>query len=117
MEAHPDLSDDRRNALLQSLTAVGLSKPLGYLPLYTIEKFLRLTPKTLADAAAKRSLARFKSMQQPVASRAVRFMHTIVRRWRAFCRETLLSFEPLDFLWTRMNLYSRSLQYGLRTNT
>ncbi|MBY5771985.1 hypothetical protein E0H38_19525 [Rhizobium leguminosarum bv. viciae] len=57
MEAHPDLSDERRNALLQSLTAVGLSKPIGYLPLYTIEKFLRLSPEALADDAAKRCLA------------------------------------------------------------
>lgn len=57
MEAYPKLSDEQQNALLQSLTAVGVSKPIGYLPLYTIEKLLRLTPEALADAAAKRGLA------------------------------------------------------------
>lgn len=30
---------------------------MGYLPLYTIEKFLRSTPETLAAIAAKRGLA------------------------------------------------------------
>jgi hypothetical protein len=57
MKTPAHLSDEQRNALLQSLTAVGWSKPIGYLPLYTIEKFLRLTPQVLADAAAKRGLA------------------------------------------------------------
>lgn len=57
MQSHPSLSDEQRNALLQSLTGVGVSKPIGYLPLFTIEKFLRLTPEALADAAAKRGLA------------------------------------------------------------
>jgi len=57
MEVLPTLSDEQRNTLLQSLMEVGVSKPIGYLPLYTIEKFLRLTPEALADAAAKLGLA------------------------------------------------------------
>ncbi|MNE21461.1 hypothetical protein D3C80_1146260 [compost metagenome] len=57
MEVHPTLSDKQRNTLLQSLMEVGVSKPIGYLPLYKIEKFLRLRPEALADAAAKRGLA------------------------------------------------------------
>ncbi|TBZ95273.1 hypothetical protein E0H57_33445 [Rhizobium leguminosarum bv. viciae] len=43
-------------------------------------------------------------------------MHTIVRRSRASCKKTLRPFVPLDFRWTRMNLYPRSLQFGLRSN-
>ncbi|MEK1895623.1 MAG: hypothetical protein AAAB20_20505 [Rhizobium sp.] len=42
---------------MRSLTDVSSSKPVGYLPLYTIEKFLRSTPETLAAIAATRGLA------------------------------------------------------------
>jgi len=52
-----DLNDEERDVLLRSLTDVGPSKPVGYLPLYTIEKFLRSTPETLAAAAGTRGLA------------------------------------------------------------
>ena len=31
--------------LLRSLMAVGPSKPVGYLPLHTIEEFVKLRPK------------------------------------------------------------------------
>ncbi len=50
-------NEDERNALLRSLTTIGPSKPVGYLPLYTIEKFARLAPDTVAAAAAARGLA------------------------------------------------------------
>jgi len=50
-------NDEQRDVLLRSLTEVGSSKPVGYLPLYTIEKFLRCTPETIAAVAAKRGLA------------------------------------------------------------
>jgi hypothetical protein len=52
-----DPSEDERNALLHSLTAVGPSKPVGYLPLYTIEEFVQLPPETVAAAVAARGLA------------------------------------------------------------
>ncbi len=42
---------------MRSLTEVGSSKPVGYLPLYTIEKILRSTPETLAAIAVTRGLA------------------------------------------------------------
>lgn len=43
--------------MLRSLTDVGPSKPIGYLPLYTIEEFLRSSPETLAAVAATRGCA------------------------------------------------------------
>ncbi|CAN7286222.1 hypothetical protein [Rhizobium sp. LjRoot258] len=52
-----ELNDEQRDVLLRSLTEVGSSKPVGYLPLYTIEKFLRSAPETLAAIAAKHGLA------------------------------------------------------------
>lgn len=52
-----DLNEEERSALLRSLTEVGSSKPVGYLPLYTIKKFMRTTPEALAAAAAARGLA------------------------------------------------------------
>jgi hypothetical protein len=52
-----DLSEEERSALLRSLTEVDPSKPVGYLPLYTIEEFVRTTPEALAAAAAARGLA------------------------------------------------------------
>jgi hypothetical protein len=42
--------------LLRSLTEVGPSKPVGYLPLYTIEEFVQLTPEAVAAAATARGL-------------------------------------------------------------
>ncbi|SEI14033.1 hypothetical protein SAMN05216228_102789 [Rhizobium tibeticum] len=46
-----------RSAILRSLTLVGPSKPVGYLPINTIKRFLDTTPKALAAAAARRGLA------------------------------------------------------------
>ncbi|MBY5523413.1 hypothetical protein [Rhizobium leguminosarum] len=51
------LDDKMRSAILHSLTAVGRSKPVGYLPIYTIKRFLKTTPKALAASAARRGLA------------------------------------------------------------
>lgn len=57
MAATPELSEDERNALLRSLTEVGPSKPVGYLPLNTIENIAQLDPETVAAAARARGLA------------------------------------------------------------
>jgi hypothetical protein len=51
------LSDEERHMLLRSLSDVGPSKPIGYLPLYTIKEFLRSSPEILAADAATRGLA------------------------------------------------------------
>lgn len=52
-----ELDEAQRDMLLRSLTEVGSSKPVGYLPLYTIEEFLRSTPESVAASAATRGLA------------------------------------------------------------
>lgn len=57
MATSPEISEDERNALLRSLTEVGPSKPVGYLPLSTIENIARLDPGTVAAAARARGLA------------------------------------------------------------
>ena len=57
METSPELSEEERNALLRSLTEVGPSKPVGYLPLITIETIAQLDPETVAAEARARGLA------------------------------------------------------------
>ena len=42
---------------LRGLTDVGPTKPVGYLPLYTIEEFVQLTPEAVAAAATARGFA------------------------------------------------------------
>jgi hypothetical protein len=54
---HREPNKDEQQALLRSLIDVGSSKPVGYLPLYTIQEFLHLTPRAVAAAAAARGLA------------------------------------------------------------
>ena len=51
------MNEEERDVVLRSLTEVGRSKPVGYLPLYTIEKFAQTTPEALAAAAVARGLA------------------------------------------------------------
>src|SRR5262245_61627149 len=50
-------TEDERQTLLRSLTDVGTSKPVGYLPLHTIKDFVRLSPEAVAGAATARGLA------------------------------------------------------------
>ena len=57
MARRPEPSENDRQALLRSLTEVGPSKPVGYLPLHTIEEFVQLTPEAVAAAATARGLA------------------------------------------------------------
>ncbi|SDR64238.1 hypothetical protein SAMN05519103_09566 [Rhizobiales bacterium GAS113] len=57
MARRPEPSEDERQTLLRSLTEVGPSKPVGYLPLYTIKDFVQLTPEAVAAAATARGLA------------------------------------------------------------
>jgi hypothetical protein len=56
MARRPELSEHDRRALLRSLMEVGPSKPVGYLPLYTIEDFVLQTPEAVAAAATARGL-------------------------------------------------------------
>jgi len=53
----PEPSENDRQALLRSLTEVGPSKPVGYLPLHTIEEFVQMAPEAVAATAASRGLA------------------------------------------------------------
>jgi hypothetical protein len=57
MAKRSEPSDDERRTLLRSLTEVGPSKPVGYLPLHTIRGFLKRTPEAVAAVAAARGLA------------------------------------------------------------
>jgi hypothetical protein len=57
MTRRPEPNEDEEQALLRSLMDVGSCKPVGYLPLYTIQKFLNRTPEAVAAAAAARGLA------------------------------------------------------------
>ena len=57
MARRPEPSENDRQALLRSRTEVGPTKPVGYLPLYTIEEFVQLTPEAVAAAATARDLA------------------------------------------------------------
>lgn len=52
----PVPSEDERRFLSRSLTEVGPSKPVGYLPLYTLKDFVQLSPETVAAAATTRGL-------------------------------------------------------------
>jgi hypothetical protein len=52
--SEPD--EDKRKTLLRSLTEVGSTKPVGYLPLQTIKDFVKLSPGTIAADATKRGL-------------------------------------------------------------
>jgi hypothetical protein len=63
----PDLSEEERNSLLRSLTEVGPAKPIGYLPLQAIEKFLRLPPEALAAAAIAQGLSTAQFAPPPVS--------------------------------------------------
>lgn len=54
MSARRTISNAERSAILSSLIQVGPSKPIGYLPLYTIRDVLQMDPDTLCrDAEAK----------------------------------------------------------------
>jgi hypothetical protein len=50
-------SENERQALLRSLMAVGPAKPVGYLPIHTIEELAQFTPEAIAAASAARGLA------------------------------------------------------------
>lgn len=57
MARRPGPSETDRQALLRDLTEIGPTKPVGYLPLYTIEEFVQLTSEAVAAAATARGLA------------------------------------------------------------
>jgi hypothetical protein len=57
MTTRPEPSEGERQALLRGLTEIGPSKPVGYLPLHTINNFVQLSPEAVAAAATARGLA------------------------------------------------------------
>jgi hypothetical protein len=73
----PVPSEDERRFLLRSLTEVGPSKPVGYLPLYTIRDFVQLSPETVAAAATARGLttAQFSPQECCIKSGALYVYH------------------------------------------
>ena len=100
-----DLNKEERSALLRSLTEVGPSKPAGYLPLYTIEAFVRMTPEALAAAAAARTLAtaQFTPADSCIKSGALYVYHreTLADLLRANVKAVCaagLPLEPDDFI-------------------
>ena len=70
-----DLNEEERNALLRSLTEVGSARPIGYLPLYTIKKFVRTTPEALAAAARGLATAQFTPADSCTKSGALYVYH------------------------------------------
>lgn len=56
MAKAPALTADERQAVLRDLDDVGPSKPVGYLPLRTLEKTLLLSPEAVAVGATARGL-------------------------------------------------------------
>ena len=50
------LSPDQK-AILSSLTGVGPSKPIGYLPLYTVRDFLKIDPQALVESVVMEGLS------------------------------------------------------------
>lgn len=77
MAKQPQPSEDERRFLLRSLTEVGPSKPIGYLPLYTIKDFVQLSPQTIAAAATARGLttAQFSPKECCIKSGALYVYH------------------------------------------
>jgi hypothetical protein len=57
MARRPETSETERQVLLRGLTDVGPAKPIGYLPLHTIEEFVQLSPQAVAADANARGLA------------------------------------------------------------
>ena len=55
MTSRPD--EREQEMLLRSLMAVGPSKPVGYLPLHTIEEFVQITPEAVVAALTAHGLA------------------------------------------------------------
>ncbi len=73
----PTPSEDERRAFLRDVTSVGPQKPVGYLPLYTIRDFVRLSPKAVAAEARARGLttAQFSPEQSCIKSGALYVYH------------------------------------------
>jgi hypothetical protein len=73
----PQPSEDERRSMLRDLTEVGPSKPVGYLPLYTIKDLIQLSPKALAADATARGLmaAQFSAKRCRIKSGALYVYH------------------------------------------
>lgn len=56
MTPQPAPDETERDRLLLSLSQVGPSKAIGYLPLYTIRDFVQLSPDSIAASASARGL-------------------------------------------------------------
>ena len=103
MTKRPNLTEEERSTLLGSLTEVGPSKPVGYLPLYTIEKFVRTTPEALAAAARGLATAQFTPKDCCIKSGALYVYHreTLADLLRANAKVACaagLPLEPDDFI-------------------
>ena len=57
MPKQPAPTEVEREAYLRDLNRVGPSKPVAYLPLYTIRDFVHLSPNTIAAEATARGLS------------------------------------------------------------
>src|SRR5262249_50667979 len=57
MAQRPEPSETERQTWLRGLLEVGPTKPVAYLPLYTIEEFVQMTPEAIVAAATARGLA------------------------------------------------------------
>jgi hypothetical protein len=100
-----ELSDEKRDVLLHSLTDVGVSKPIGYLPLYTIKEFLRSDPQTLANDLAERGLitAQFAERDCCIKSGALYAYHRsalrdLLLKYAAAVRVAGLPLDPDEFV-------------------
>jgi hypothetical protein len=105
MTKSPDLNEEERSALLRDLTEVGPSKPVGYLPLYTLKKFVRTTPEALAAAAGARGLAtaQFTPANSRIKSGALYVYHRealadLLQANATTARAAGLPLEPDDFI-------------------
>ncbi|MBZ9789974.1 hypothetical protein K9B32_07500 [Rhizobium sp. 3T7] len=100
-----ELSDEKRDMLLRSLTDVGATKPIGYLPLYTIKEFLRSDPETIAADAVMRGLttAQFAQNACCIKSGALYAYHRaalgdLLRENAAAVRVAGLPLDPDEFV-------------------
>jgi hypothetical protein len=69
------LTEQEKAEILNSLTAVGPEKAIGYLPLYTIRDILQLRPEQVVQASEARGLKTFIAAPAQVKSGALYVYH------------------------------------------
>lgn len=77
MAKSPAPTNNERQAILRSLDDVGPSKPVGYLPLSTIDEILLISPEAVAAGLTARGLAtaRFSPEDTCIESGALYVYH------------------------------------------